>query len=692
MKKNIYRLFTVFLCTLPALTVRSQTAEDSIAVNDLNEITVSGFRPGTVISSSSLFKTETITHAGLTKMACCALSESFENSASANVAYSDAISGARQIQLLGLAGFYVQTLAENVPVLRGLASTYGWSHVPAPWLESIQISKGTSSVVNGYESVSGQINLEFKKPHLSETLYADYYVDELLHLESNITSSLQISDKLWTGLLLHGSSTLHPQDESLSAIHDRNNDQFLDMPKMQNINAYNRWFYLDEERGIQSRIGIRFLYETRDAGQDSTCHDAAAGIPLYESPIVNKNIQVYNKTGISTGKTGGSLGIISSFTLHDLHSAFGMKTFNGRQTSWYASVLYASGQNGGGHRYTAGASFSYDRYGTEFLDSLEFNQTPLTRFNRTEAVPGAFAEYTFSGVEKLTLVAGIRADCNSRYGWLFTPRANVKYDCNDYLILRVSGGRGFHSPGVIAENTGLLASSRKFDLSQIDALDMERAWNFGASAQVYVPLWDEGRATLSLEYFHTRFQNQAVADMERNRNAVYFYNLDGRSSADAWQTDLSLTVFRGFDVFAAFRYSSNRLTYTENGQRYEKEKPLVSSFKGLVNLSYATALKRWVFDVTAQLNGPARLPAMNGYRSQDRYSPSFPVYFAQVTKNSKRFDLYLGVENLSDYRQENPVVGWENPFQRDFDASMIWGPLAGRKIYLGFRLRLGKLM
>jgi outer membrane receptor for ferrienterochelin and colicin len=624
-------------------------------------------------------------------MACCTLSESFENSAAANVAYTDAISGAKQIQLLGLAGIYTQTLAENIPVLRGLASTYGWSYTPSSWLESIQISKGASSVVNGYEAIAGQINMEFRKPVSGESVYTDFYANDLLHLEENVAARWQLNEKLWTGLMLHGTQSIHP--EALAEQHDRNRDHFLDAPKTQNVNLYNRWFYLDEENGIQSRSGVKFVYDDRFGGQDASCHDLVEGIPYFEAPVKNTGFTLYNKTGITVGaKPGTSLGIINNFTWHEQRSAFGRKTFNGKQASWYANVLYSSYLNTENHRYTAGASFAYDNYDTEFLDSLEWNQTPLTRLNRTEVVPGIFAEYTFSGIEKLTLVAGLRVDYNSRYGWLVTPRANVKYDVSDHIIVRASAGRGYRSANVISENIGLMASSRQFDLSQINSLDMERAWNFGGNLVLYIPTWGGRQATLSLDYFHTRFQNQAIVDIERNRNAVFFYNLAGRSFANAWQADLLLTVFRGFDVFAAFRLNNNRITYSGDNRRIETEKPLVSSYRGLVNLSYATALKRWVFDVTAQLNGQSRLPGLNGYDSQKRYSPAYPVYFAQITKNSKRFDVYLGVENLLDYKQENPITGWENPFQRDFDASMIWGPLAGRKIYLGFRLRLGEMM
>ncbi|MDR2859073.1 MAG: TonB-dependent receptor [Mediterranea sp.] len=665
--------------------VESQVVESQVVekLQLLEETLVTANQRGTTLSRTSPLKTETITHAGLTKLACCSLSESFENSASVSVGFTDAVSGARQIKLLGLSGIYTQMLAENIPTLRGLAATYGWNYIPSSWLESIQISKGASSVVNGYESIAGQMNLEFKKPHNNEPLYLDFYTNNERHYEGNLASAVQLNKNVWTELMLHGTIA--------NTAHDRNNDHFLDMPKMQYINAYNRWFYLNQERGVQSRTGIKFLYETRKAGQDSTCHESN-GLPLLETLINNRNMTAYNKTGIAVGsKEGQSIGIINSFTHHEQNSDFGRKHFDGTQTSYYANILFTSFIHTPDHRYTAGVSFVYDNYDTEYSDSAEYNHTPLTKLQRTESVPGAFAEYTYSGIKGLTVVLGGRTDYNSLFGWLITPRANIKYDMGEYVILRASAGRGFRSPNVIADNIGLMASSRNFDVTAINGLDMEQAWNYGGSVAAYIPLWGEQRATLSLDYFRTVFQNQAIIDTERNRQAVYFYNLNGNSYADAWQADLSMTFLKGFDLFAAFRYNNNRITYAQESSRYEVDQPLVSKYRGLLNLSYATTFKRWVFDFTAQINGPARLPGLNGYSSEPIHSPAYPLLFAQITKNSKRFDVYIGAENLLGYTQKDPILGWKDPFARDFDASMVWGPITGAKVYGGIRLRIGDL-
>jgi outer membrane cobalamin receptor len=653
----------------------------------LDEVFVGAQRSGTLLSSSSVGKREIITSAGLMKMACCNLSESFENSASVTVGFTDAVSGARQIQLLGLSGVYSRMLAENIPTLRGLASSFGWSHVPSRWLESIHISKGASSVINGYESVTGQINLEFVKPETTEPLNLNVYVDDDKHIEGNLTSAVQLSDRWWTALFLSG---VYGQ-----AVHDENDDNFLDMPKTKYINLYNRWIYLDPEGAIQSRTGIKFLYEDRRAGQDSLCHKKhgkdlykdGQRIELFETAILNRNFTVENKTGIAVGSDRiENLALISSFTHHEQGLRFGRKHFDGIQNTWYANLLFSSPAEAA-HRYTAGASFTGDIYRTSFQDKLFDDQTPLTPINRTELVPGIFGEYTWEDPTGLTLVAGFRTDYNSRFGWLVTPRLNLKYVPHPYLALRASAGRGYRSPNAIPENLGLMASSRRFDLTDINRLDIERAWNFGANLTLTLPLTDERNAVLSLDYFRTVFQSRFVADIERDPHTVFFYNTD-HSSADALQADLTLSPLRGVEVFAAFRYNTNHIDYKDGDQSYSLEQALISRYRGLVNVSYATPLRKWVIDLTAQLNGPVRRPGNSRYTSEARPTPSYPVYFAQLTKNGKYLDIYGGVENILGYTQKAPILNAEFPFEQDFDASQIWAPLWGRRIYVGLRFRL----
>ena len=649
----------------------------------IDDVVVKGSAAGVVSPPLVAQKTEMITKTGLLKMACCTLADSFENSATVTVGFTDAVSGAKQVQLLGLAGIYSQMMAENIPTMRGLASTYGWNYTPGQWLESIHISKGASSVVNGYESVSGQMNLEYKKPDNTEDLFINLFGSDDEMFEANITAAAQVGENLYTGLMLHGAV----EDKA----HDHNHDGFMDMPRRKIINAYNRWSYYNYEKGLESRTGIKFIYEDRMGGQTRGSHVTADKM-LYRTDITNRNITVENKTGFAVGrKEGQSIGIITAFTNHEQNSGFGLKSFDGTQNSFYANVLLNSDFGSPAHTYTAGASFTYDDYKTTFEDLAEISATPKTRLDRREAVPGAFAQYTFTPGDKFTFMLGARGDYNSEYGWLFTPRANIRYAPVTAVVLRASAGRGFRSPNAIAENIGLLASSRKINAGSIASLGIEKAWNFGGNATFYIPIWNNRMATLSFDYFHTRFQNQAVVDMERNRGEVYFYNLHGRSKADVWQADLNISPFEGFEFIAAFRYNDTKVTYTDGGQDYTVEKPLMSRYRGLVNLAYATKFRKWVFDVTLQVNGPARLPSLDGYEAEKEFSPVFPVWFAQATKNTKRFDIYVGVENIFDFKQRHPILGADDPFGAGFDSSRVWGPLMGRRFYAGIRLRIGKL-
>ncbi len=577
--RNLVVSFVGFTSDTVAVTTISGDYIEFIlhpAENEIEDAVVSATAPGLVSPPLVTQKMDMITKTGLLKMACCTLADSFENSATVTVGFTDAVSGAKQVQLLGLAGMYSQMMAENIPAMRGLASTYGWNYTPGQWLEAIHISKGASSVINGYESISGQINLEYKKPDNTEDLLINLYGSDDEMFEANVTAATQVGKKqLWTGLLLHGAI----EDKA----HDHNHDGFMDMPRRKIVNAYNRWSYYSDNGRMESRTGVKFLYEDRRGGQ-ATGHGLGHTGDPYRTDISNRNITVENKTGFMVGRREGqSIGVITAFTNHEQRSGFGLKSFNGTQNLFYANVLFDSSLGSAAHTYTAGASFTWDDYKMAYEDLSPLTPTAKTPLDRRETVAGAFAQYTFAPGDKFTFMLGARGDHNSGYGWLFTPRANVRWAPVQAVVLRASAGRGFRSPNVIAENIGLLGSSRRIDAGSITALDIERAWNMGGNATFYIPIWRGRMATLSLDWFHTRFQNQAVVDMERDAGNVYFYNLDGRSTADVWQADLNLSPFEGLELMAAFRYNDTRITYSDGGVRHTVEKPLMSRYRGLVN-------------------------------------------------------------------------------------------------------------
>ena len=665
-----------------------------VASNTLDNVVVVGRRAANYISKLAPVKTEVISAAGLCKMACCNLAESFENSASISVGYSDAVSGARQIRLLGLSGIYTQMLDENRPDMRGLATPFGLSYTPGQWLESIQVAKGMGSVLQGYESITGQINLEYRKPTTPEPFFINLFVDDMWRTEANIASSLQLSPKWYTTILAHGSIDTKK--------HDGNDDGFLDEPLKKQINIANRWLYT-ADNGAQLRLGIKGLYEERESGQMDFDKNRPRDITQYGTEIDNKHFNAYVKLGIPVGKPHvheegeeeheeeamqPNIAFMADYSFHELNSFFGLKDYNGKENTASLNVLFQSGF-GKNHRYTLGASGRWNNFKEQLQDvwftSSNARKDSITNLDREEWVAGVFGEYTFSYDDKLTLVAGMRADYNSLYKWLFTPRVTVKYNFTEQLILRMTGGRGFRAANVITDNIGMLATGRQIYID--NNLDIEDAWTYGGSFSWYFKLFQDENASISVDYFRTEFTNQILVDQERDPSKVWIYNLDGKSYSNTYQIDFSVAPFERFTAMATFRYTDAKSSYKTNTPVNElRERPLTDRYKAVLNLQYATRMNIWTFDFTAQVNGETRLPDFAV--THDNYSPVYPLFFAQITRKFKGVDIYLGCENLFNYMQHDPIINAHDPYDQKFNSSVIWGPLMGRKIYAGLRFTL----
>lgn len=640
---------------------------------------------GSFISKLAPVKSEVITVEGLCKMACCSLAESFENTATISVGYSDAVSGARQIRMLGLAGTYTQMLDENIPTAMGLAATYGLSYTPGPWLESIQISKGTTSVINGYESIAGQINMEHRKPDRSAPLFVNLFASNDERYEANIVSAAQLNERLSTVVFAHGSMD--------TKLHDNNDDTFADMPKVQQVNVGNRWLY-KLKNDWQLRLGLGFLDERREGGQIS--HGMVMATPLYETQIENRHFNAYTKLGIPFNGEATSLGFIFSYHYHDEDAKYGSlqpngkgKFFAGEENNLFGNMIFQSafGSNHQ-HKYSVGGSYRYDKTDATYNDRLMlYGVERMVDFGKDESTAGAFAEYTYSPGEHLNVIVGARYDHNSLYGSLFTPRAHLKYNFLQNSSFRASAGKGYRSPYVIPDNMGILANSRMLHVN-LNELDIEEAWTYGASFTQTFMLGGSRTAMFSIDAFRSDFQNQLVVDTERDASGIYIHNLDGDSYANAFQVDFSIDPIERFTIYTTFRYTDSKITMSHG----KVEKPLVDRYKGLINLAYATRFEKWKFDVTAQLNGKSRVPTRDGNMDNSTYSEVYPMFYAQVTKKFKRLDIYVGCENIGDYTQKDPIIDSQNPFGSKFDASTVWGPLMGRKFYMGIRLTLGQIL
>ncbi|MDE6864946.1 MAG: TonB-dependent receptor, partial [Alistipes sp.] len=676
---------------------------------ELETVTVDGSLSGNFIKRDGLLKNETISFAGLCKMACCNLAESFENSASVTVGYSDAISGARQIKMLGLAGTYTQILDENRPIMRGLSAPYGLSYTPGMWLNSIQVSKGVASVTAGHEAITGQINLEHRKPTDDERLFVNLYLDDELRPELNLSSAFPVTkdQKLTSIVLLHGS-----MDTDVRKM-DHNRDGFRDLPKADQLNIANKWLYT-ADNGMQIRWGWKFVQENRLGGMYGYKNDASMREAmlndwdkpgtLYGSHLRNRNANGYLKIGMPVGaavydedeadELRSNIAFVADFDHYNEDAYFGLNDYAGNENSVSVNLMY-------NHYFTYRSSLivgvqGHLQYFRERLD----NRTPWIadapqryNFDRDEREAGAYAEYTYTIKDKFSLVAGVRGDYNHYYDRFFaTPRGHLRWNITPTTTLRASAGLGYRSTNLITDNIGALATGRRIEFLNTDfaGLDrMEKALTVGGSLTQTFKLVREDAATLSFDWFRTQFYHAVITDQEYDPQAILFYGSNGRSYTDTYQIDFSWTPIERFDIFATFRYTDSEMTIARrDGTVAHVERPLVSKYKTLLNLQYATKFRRWVFDATAQLNGPMRVPTQTGDLTGSYQSPRYPIFFAQVTRKIGKFDLYVGCENIGDYRQHDPILHADDPFSAGFNSMNVWGPLMGRKFYIGLRLNI----
>lgn len=638
-------------------------------------VTVSGFKTPTSLNKKEAGLTFNIDKKELLKAACCNLSESFETNATVDVSFSNAVTGTKQLKMLGLDQKYTSLTKELLPEIRGLASAYGLNFIPGRWIESIQLTKGGSTVTNGYESITGQINTELlKKPEKPETslnLFSDFNG----RAEANFTSVAPINEKWSQTFLLHGNGTFGNTD--------MNDDGFLDRPKGTQLNAAYLLNYNDlEKSGLGSHFGINFIKDERTAGQTAfnkqldQDEQSAYGVGINIS-----RFQVWNKTGyVFKGKPYQSLGWMNQYVYHQQDSFFGLRNYSGKQHTYYSNLIFESILGNTNHKYKAGASFMYDGYDETYLTD---------QFKRNEIVPGIFAEYTLTGL-KYTLVAGARADFHNLAGTQFTPRLNFKYDFTPQTIVRLSAGRGFRTASVFAENQQYFASNRSIQILQnggnIYGLKPEIAWNYGVSLQQEFKLFGR-KSSIVADFFRTDFQDQVLVDLDRSPQQLTFYNLEGKSFANSFQTQWDFTPFKNFDVRLAYKYYDVQADYMDG----RREIPFMAKHRGFMNLAYATDKNSkggfWSFDTTLNWVGKQRLPDMSDNPAEFQlpaYSESYAVLNAQISRNfNKKLRAYLGGENLTSYHQENPIIDYKNPFENYFDGGMVYAPIMKANFYVG---------
>ena len=649
------------------------------STDDLEEVTVTTRKKASATSYLASQNITTISSKELLKAACCNLSESFETNPSIDVNFTDAISGTKQIKILGLTSPYILIATENVPSVRGASQAYGLSFIPGTWVESIQVTKGAGSVTNGFESIAGQINAELVKPLSDKKFFVNAYGSINGRLELNTHFNTKLNEKWSTGVYIH----VDRRGEKF----DNNRDSFLDLPVGNQINVMNRWQYTNLEKGLISFLNFRFLDDKKQSGQinyDPNVHKF--GNAVWGSEVDTRRFDFSGKFGyVNPEIPYQSLGLQLAFSNHKQDSYFGNRIYDINHKSLYSNLIYNSIISDSRHKIKTGIGFSHDTYE---------EQVNTTDYSRNENSIGGFFEYSFDNLDTVNLTAGVRIDHHNLMGTFVTPRFHARYTPWEKSALRFSFGRGKRAANIFAENQRLFASSRTINIQNTEGniygLNPEIAWNYGISFLQGFQLFDR-KADINIDFYRTDFQNQVVVDYE-TPTEINFYNLDGESFANSFQVEFNYTPLERLDLKSAYKYYDVKTQY----QSGKLQKPLTPKHRVFANASYETQTSKkgglWKFDATYNWIGEQRfsstMQSPEAFRLNP-HSPTFSTLNAQVTKVfSDQFEVYLGGENITNVRQENPILSANNPFGANFDSTFVYGPIFGGMYYAGLRFKL----
>lgn len=655
-------------------------SQEDIKKDTLKTVKVQANKKGLKKSIYGTTNTTLVTSKELLKAACCNLAESFETNPSIDVNFSDALTGTKQIKMLGLTSPYIMITEENIPSVRGASQAYGLSFTPGTWVESIQINKGAGSVVNGYESISGQINTELIKPIKDIPFFLNAYGSTDSRFELNTHFNKKISDYWATSLFVHGNARV--------AKNDMNDDGFLDNPLGKQINIANRWQYSNPETGWVTFLNLRYMNDEKQTGElDFDSDRDRLTTNYWGSEITTERADFSSKVGyVFKDMPYQSIGFQNAFSNHNQQSYFGLNQYNIKQQSYYSNLIFNSIISNTMHKFSTGLNFTYDNY-SEFVN--------LAEVSRIDNSVGSFFEYSYDNGDKFSYILGGRFDYHNRLGAFFTPRFHVKYNPWEKAVFRFSAGRGKRAANIYAENQNLFASSRVFSVldtnGKIYGLDPEIAWNYGLSFTQNFKLFGMNADT-TIDFYRTDFQNQAVVDVMNSPQQVLFYNLKGKSYANSLQIDFNLEIIKHFNLRTAYKYYDISTDYLSGSY----QRPLQAKHRFFVNLEYETHIKekgkQWKFDYTFNWLGKQQLPNTASNPVQDqlpKFSPSFALMNAQITRTfSSTFEMYIGGENIGNYRQDKVILGSDNPFGPNFDTSVIYAPVFGQMYYAGLRFKI----
>lgn len=622
-------------------------------------------------------KTEVITQMELKKDACCDLSGCFGKNASVDVAVTDILTNTKELKVLGLEGSYTQILIDNLPVMNGLVTKFGVTSIPGSLINKITISKGSNSVIQGYESISGIMNVLLKDYSTSEKVFVNGFMNSAFEPQFNLNAATKLNK--WNTLFAF-------QTVQESKRIDANNDGFLDMPLTRRYMLYNKWNYgsLEKNDKTTAIIGVKYLDERRTGGQKNFDYNHDLGSNTIYGQTVNlQNGDAYIRLSHSY-EDEKQLKVFVSGGFFDQLSYFGTTRYNGKQRNFNVNTLYEFPVYKKSY-LRFGASYKYENI-TEDINFTSPVISPVKKtydgnYDKLESVPGIYTEGSFEFKKlNLSVIGGLRADYHNEHNTILTPRFLVRYQMSHNTVVRVSFGTGFRTVNPFSEYPSFLASGK--DIKGVRDVKPEKTINYGIDLLQYFVIGGAS-GNINIDFYKTIFNNKVIAECDAMPYMYMFTNFDDAGS-NVFQVESSINFMQHLDFKLAYKFID--LYYFKKGVRLEQ--PFNSKHRILSGITYTAPGNSWIVNLTMQWFGKQSLPSTASYPveyQRPTESDAYTLMNVQLTKNFKYFETYIGVENVFDYTQGNPIISAGNPFDRNFDTSFIWGPTRGRDFYLGFR-------
>ncbi|MGV8019270.1 MAG: carboxypeptidase-like regulatory domain-containing protein [Ignavibacteria bacterium] len=636
------------------------------------QIVVEGEVQSSFIDNSEK-KTEVITQMELKKDACCDLSGCFGKNASVDVAVTDILTNTKELKVLGLEGAYTQVLVDNMPIMSGLVTKFGVTSLPGTLINKIMISKGSNSVMQGYESISGIMNVLLKDYSNSDRFLLNGFMNSMLEKQVNLNGTAKIKD--WSTI-----ASFQTVQEPRRV--DKNGDSFLDAPLTTRYMLYNKWKYgLKEDDNTNLTFAVKYLDEKRIGGQTNFDYNKDLGSDKIYGQTVNlQNGDVYARWGQKVGKEN-QLKVFASGSYFNQESYYGITKYNAKQRDAYFSALYEFPVYEKSY-LRVGTSYKYQKINEDVKFLQPSAKTYAGNYEKLESVPGVFSEasFEFEGINT-AVIAGLRMDFHNKYNTITTPRLLIRHQLTKQTVVRASVGTGFRTVNLFSEYANMLASGR--DLIIPSELRPEKMVNYGVDILQYVTI-GQVSGNINFDFYRTVFSNKIVQNFTLNPMAVTFINHDDAAS-NVFQVESNLTFFNNLDFKLAYKYIDQY--HWHNGVKMEQE--FNPKHRILSSLSYSPRDRNWNVNFTVQWFGKQVLPSTKDYPVEFQRpleSDPYAVVNGQISKNFRHFEVYGGIENLLDYTQTNPIIDPQNPFGRYFDTSYIWGPTNGRTFYFGFRM------